>query len=413
MRLMNCLSQPVVFSTFAACIAGASLPAHAVDWSGMFDIRGVSTQTEHSWTREGLGKLRYDASNAGIRLGQAILRGDADIADTVSGVLILSAADDRGAVLDVTEAWLRWNPIPSGPWKAGVKAGVFFPALSLENDGPGWTPTRTISSSAINSWIGEELRTRGLELNLVKRGRVTGEPHDIGFSATLFNGNDAAGTLMTWRGWSISDRITGLREPLRLPDLPVYRPSGEISLQSRTIHPFREIDGRLGYQLGAQYSYGGWLDLSAKHYDNRANPLIVDAGQYSWRTRFQHFSARARAQEWELLFQLMNGSTVMGPRAAGVDLRAWYLLVSHPAGSGKLTVRYDNFLTREDDAVPSDPNGEHGHSLALAYAHKLTPAWTLVLEALAVRSDRAARAIIGDTPHQYERNLTAALRWRF
>ena len=410
---MISLSRTAIYSTLAACIASPCLPANAVDWSGVLDVRAVSAQAQRSWTRDGLGKLRYDAGNDGVRLGQAVLRGETDLTDTTTGVVILSAADDRSAVLDITETWLRWNPIPTGPWKIGVKAGIFFPALSLENDGPGWTPTRTISTSAVNSWIGEELRTRGLEMSLVRRGRLTGEPHDIGFSATLFNGNDATGTLLTWRGWSISDRITGLREPLGLPDLPVYRPTGGIPLQTRTIHPFREIDGRLGYQLGMQYAYGGWLDLAAMQYDNRADPLVVDAGQYSWRTRLQHVSARVRVQEWELLFQLMNGNTVMGPRAAGVDLRAWYLLASHPVGAGNLSLRYDNFSTRENDVIPSDPNDERGNSLALAYAHKIAPAWTVVVEALTVRSDRPARALSGIAPSQREHSLTTALRWRF
>ena len=44
-----------------------------------------------------------------------------------------------------------------------VKAGAFFPAISLENDDLGWTSPYTLTPSAINSWIGEELRTIGSE----------------------------------------------------------------------------------------------------------------------------------------------------------------------------------------------------------------------------------------------------------
>ena len=44
-----------------------------------------------------------------------------------------------------------------------VKAGAFFPTISLENDDLGWTSPYTLTPSAINSWIGEELRTIGSE----------------------------------------------------------------------------------------------------------------------------------------------------------------------------------------------------------------------------------------------------------
>ena len=44
-----------------------------------------------------------------------------------------------------------------------MKAGAFFPTISLENDDIGWTSPYTLSASAINTWIGEELRTIGTE----------------------------------------------------------------------------------------------------------------------------------------------------------------------------------------------------------------------------------------------------------
>jgi hypothetical protein len=404
---MNSLSPPLL----AALLAGA--PAQAIEVTGVVDLRAVAAHGPASWTREGLGKLRYDPHNDGLRLGQAMLRGDAELGDTVSGVLIVNAADDRSRTLNITEGWLRWNPIPSGPWKTSVRAGQFFPAMSLENDGIGWTPTRSISTSAINSWIGEELRTRGLEVQLVRRGRAAGDAHDLGINAAVFAGNDPIGTLLTWRGWSISDRITGISEPLELADLPVYRPDGRLRKQSRRIHVFREFDDRLGYQASVHYGYGGWLELSAMRYDNRADPLILVSGQYGWRTRFQHANLKLRRDGWELLGQAMQGTTFMGPPAAGVDFRAWYVLASHAAGPGKLSVRYDRFKAMEDDQIESDPNGEKGNGVAIAYALPLGASWSLVTELLTVRSERPARTLIGAASRQTERNLAASMRWQF
>ena len=172
-------------------------PCQGVEWSGTIDLRAVSAHGSDSWTRAGLGKLRYDGRNDGLRLGQAVLRGDAELFGTVSATVIASLDDQRSGVADLTEAWLRWNPLPSGPWKTSVRAGAFFPHLSFENDGPGWTPTRTASTSAVNSWIGEELRTIGLEVNLMRRGRAAASAHDFGLTAAVYKANDPTGTLLT------------------------------------------------------------------------------------------------------------------------------------------------------------------------------------------------------------------------
>src|SRR5262249_60757069 len=77
-----------------------------------------------------------------------------------------------------------------------VKAGAFFPTISLENDDIGWTSPYTLTPSAINTWIGEELRTIGGEGNLRWR---TPDLRTITFTASLFRGNDPARRLMARR----------------------------------------------------------------------------------------------------------------------------------------------------------------------------------------------------------------------
>ncbi len=400
----------------AVCLATAlgAAPLRAQEWHGLLEGRASLVDASRSWLDQGMGKLRDGKSN--VRISQAMLRVDGDWTDSISAAMVLNAADDRPHLLDVNEAFLSWNPVPSGPWKTRVKAGAFFPVTSVEidYDSVGWTPTRTLSSSAINSWIGEELRTKGLELTMQRSGRQDGSPHDLGFALGIYSANDETGTLLAWRGWTVSDRITGLTEPLMLPDLPIYRPTGRIFRQRRTIHPFRDIDGRLGYYASANYGYGGWFELAAMHYDNRADPLVVKDGQYAWTTRFNHLSMKLRPHgQWEVLAQAMSGSTTMGPNAVNVQFRSWFVLASHPVGSGALTARLDYFNAGETDRNPLDPNTEHGRSLALAYGHPLRPGLSLVTELLAVQSDRPGRSQIGDTPRQNERSLSTALRWQF
>jgi hypothetical protein len=412
---MNTLPLAKYFLERAVLLAlTLPLTARSVEWSGLLDVRALSADGERSWTRSGLGKTRYDSS--GVRLGQAILGAEWQVSDAITGSAVLNFSDDRRRLVDLQEAWLGWNPVPSGPWKMRAKAGLFFPPINqeIDYDRLTWTPTRTNSASAINSWIGEELRTKGLELSLTHRGRAAGSAHDFGASAAIFNGNDPAGTLLAWRGWGVGDRITGASEPIQLADLPVYRPNGAINQQTRDIKLFREIDGRAGYYAALNYAYGDMVEVKAMHYDNRGEPLIVKQGQYSWATKFHHVGLRLRPTgHWELMAQWLSGSTVMGPSAVALDYRAWYALASHPLGKGTLTLRYDQFRTREHDILPADPNGEDGRAIALAFVFEMTPAVSVVTELLSVHSTRPSRMLVRDLPRQHERSLTTALRWQF
>lgn len=346
---------------------------------------------------------------------QAVLRADQDLAADVTASVVVSAGRQRDAA-DVREAWLEWSPVPTGAWKIKVRLGAFFPRgnTEIDYDDIAWTPSATVSSSAINSWIGEELRTKGVELQMLRLGRSEASPHDIGFSAALYRGNDPTGTLLAWRGWSISDRIAGLHEQALLPDLPVYRSDGAIPRQSRSIHPFRELDGRTGYYLGAGYRYGSRLDASFLHYDNRANPLVVKAGQYAWHTRFNGWSAAIRPPgEWEFMAQAMRGSTLMGDNAVAVDFDAWFAMAVHPLGAGRLALRYDRFSTSGHDVLPGDANDESGHALALAYRIPLHESLEFIAELLHQRRLRPARRALGEAPRQRGQSVTAALRLRF
>ncbi|MFP5389930.1 MAG: hypothetical protein ACLGI6_00060 [Gammaproteobacteria bacterium] len=392
--------------------------ARALDLHGVVDLRAAAVSASPSWLHGGMGKLRYDDS--GVRLGQATLEASGELLDQVvdnlSATVVANIHDDRRGAAGVNEAFISWNPVPGGPWKTRVKAGAFFPVTSLEldYDSVGWTPTRTVSSSAINSWIGEELRTKGIELTFSRNGRLAGSPHDFSITAALYKWNDETGTLLAWRGWSISERITSLTEPLPLPDLPVYREGTGFIDQTRAIHPFREIDDRTGFYVSSTYAWRGWLELTAMHYDNRANPMAYEDDQWGWTTRFNHVGLRARpGNGWEWVLQAMDGSTLVGPRGVNARYRSWFALASHALGPGTATLRYDHFGISEDDIAPADPNTEHGHALALAYALELRPEWTLVTEALRVDSTRAARALIGVAPRQRERSLSVSLRYRF
>ena len=394
------------------CLALLLLAARsaAAEWQGLLDLRAVNAHATSGWLEAGMGKQRVDNGHDGLRLGQAMLVGRGELMDDLSGTVVFNASDDRKQILDITEAYLGWKPIPQGPWRNRFRLGAFFPAMSLENDGPGWTTTRTLSASAINSWIGEEIRTLGVEYTLARPGIFVGSPHDLSLTAALFQSNDPAGTLLAWRGWAIGDRITGLTETLPLPPLPVYAPLR----QDAELDNFRELDHRPGYYLGAQYGYAGRFSLSALHYDNRADPLRVDRGQWAWKTRFDHLGLRyLPATDWEVLAQAMTGQTITGPRLVALDFRAWYLLLARQFGDDTLAIRYDHFLTRQNDRLPADNNDENGHGLTLSYTHAIDRQWRLTGEWLHISSTRPARSLIGQAHYARDDSLTLALRWQF
>ncbi len=79
-------------------------------------------------------------------------------------------------IVDVTEAWLEWRPVPQSAWRSNVKIGAFYPPVSLEHRAPGWSNPYTISSSALNTWVGEELRTIGVGYELEHLGQQTASP---------------------------------------------------------------------------------------------------------------------------------------------------------------------------------------------------------------------------------------------
>nr|WP_315254561.1 hypothetical protein [uncultured Duganella sp.] len=405
-------SYPPILLALLACGG-----AHGAEWRGLLDVRAVEADASRSFLQGGMGKLRYDADTPRLSIGQAVLHGDFDVADSVTAGVELSADQQhRGRVVDLREAWLAWNPLPAGAWKTRVKAGFFFPpsSVELDYDSIGWVPKHTISSSAINSWIGEELRTNGIEWSARRLGRYADAPYDIGLVAAVFNGNDPTGTLLAWRGWSISDRIGGRNDALLLPDLPSYAPGGPIRAQSRTIHPFREIDGRLGYYYGASLGFGSVLELSSLRYDNLADATDIKDDQWGWRTRFTHLGAVWRPRgEWEVAAQAMRGDTMMGRSLVALDFQSWFMLASHPLGPGTASARYDRFRTSEHDRIPGDPNNERGYGVALAYDAPLADRVSLMTEALLVRSDRTARRLIGEPAMQTERSLTVSLRFKW
>ena len=105
---------------------------------------------------------------------------------------------------EISEAYLTYRPMRGARTCVSGRAGLMWPPVSLEHEGADWHVRDTITPSAINSWIGEEVRPAAVE------GTIDTEIGEQKLSATaaIFAANDTAGTLLTFRGWAMHDRRT-------------------------------------------------------------------------------------------------------------------------------------------------------------------------------------------------------------
>lgn len=382
---------------------------------GQIDLRASLADGEAGWRGGGFGKALHGSdggSSARFRMAEATLLVAPAIGWTLKPHLHLQAAPYQDEAIDVVEAYLRWKPVPRSATRFEARAGVFFPPVSLEHDGPAWSLTRTITPSAANSWIGEEVLLLGLE------GNVTRDIGDSRVTLTLagFTSNDTSGTLLSYRGWALHDAKATLFGTLALPE----GPTGWSMLfwnQAPRTQPFREIDGRVGFYAKAAIESGGsGFELFA--YDNRGDARASEEGQYSWATRFLNAGAWTRlGPDTELLAQGMIGETIAGDYLPGraladVDFGAAYVLVSHASGPSRLSGRLDYFEAR-DRSFPIDDNNEHGWAATLAYACELDGGFSLAAEAVRIESDRPSRAVQGIGAEQTDFIAQLSLRARF
>jgi hypothetical protein len=365
-----------------------------------------------------VGKLRYDSDEFAI--SRAFLDYKGKLTDTLDAHIALEGYDDDlGNKIGVTQAYLQWRPVPRSPTRYRLKVGAFYPRISLENVGPGWSSPYTMNSSAINTWVAEELRSTGMELSASRRPARFGGAHEFSINTAVFWGNDPAGSLLAWKGWSVHDRQTRFGDKLPLPPLPQIQPGGLFEAQDPYVTPFRELDNRAGYYVNVEWRFGKRFLVRAMHYDNRANPVIIDSGQYGWETMFEHIGVQATLPgDIGLIAQWMFGSTVMGPVVDGahmvdVEYDSKYLLLTRQFGKHRTSLRYDHFEVSQNDETPEDNNPEYGHAWTLGYQFGYSKHAAIAAEWLSIKTHHCGWAYYGISPTATERQLQLTLQLRF
>ena len=391
------------------CLLAVSLAASeacAADWELDLDARLVSSDGRTSFTDGGLGALRYDQNQSGLRLGRARLALSQPLGELWSLRLDASSWGDRDRnPIDLTEAYLLFRPYPRAGYRFRLKAGAFHSPVSLENRASGWESPYTLSYSAINTWLGEELRTLGVEGQLDWLGTRTGHRFDVALTGGMFGWNDGAGTVIANRGFALDDRQTTLFGRVGATN------SGPLA----PIQVFREIDDRPGYYAGLETRYFDRLVVRFVHYDNRGDPAAFDtgSGDFAWDTHFNAAGLRVEsASGWSAIVQWLEGETYVEP--GGTDLEwpfnARFALVSKQVGNHRLSVRYDSFEVKS--GLPDGAGAEEGHAWTAAYVYEASAHWRFTLEWLHVDSNVTNRVLeLGEARFARETQLQLAARY--
>jgi hypothetical protein len=417
---------------FAACLAAlAASHAAAADSGfdlfspqtlmGSGDMRLVGVGGERSWVDDGFGKLRYGGRHDGQespfhvlpRFGQADAVWQPRLGWAVSATVTATAQEKDGLEAGLSEAYLSFKPLAGGPVKFSARAGLMWPPVSLEHSGPDWVVTETITPSAINSWIGEEVKVIGFEASLSAH---LGE-HQFTATAAMFDVNDTAGALLAFRGWALHDvkALAFRKQPL--PELNEFMEYG----QPRFTHPVKEMDGaflsRPGYYVKLAWQPPMPVRVEAIHYDNGSDPEAVNAEmEWGWRTRFDDFGLVADlGPSTQLRAQAMRGHTLMGPKEAGtiwVDtrFRSAFALITQRLAKGSVSGRIEAFATRNRGSGVTDDDNEKGWAGTVGFRRTLGEHASVLLEALHVSSRREARRREELSPRQVQTQLQASLR---
>jgi hypothetical protein len=378
------------------------------------DVRLVAVDGEKSWADGGFGKLRSGSDGdfqVQPQLGNVSVVWKPQLTWSLGAIVVGSLQGGQRTQAGLSQAYLTFRPMRSDKLALSGRAGLMWPPVSLEHAGADWHVKDSITPSAINSWIGEEVRPVAVEAS------VSGSLGSNKLRATvaLIGANDTAGTLLTFRGWALHDRTTLAfgRQPLP--------PLGELTgYQAPYTHPLIDLHSGFAHRPG-YYAKLAWqpplpVRIELFRYDNRANPEDVNGDhEWGWHTRFEQLAMDAELGGGaELKAQALEGRTQMGypmrnRRWVDMRFRSAFVMATRPLGKFGLAVRGEAFDGRNRGSLWDNGYDEHGWSAMIAGKREFGPVTGLV-ELLHVWSDTPAREYAGEEPRQGQTQLQAELR---
>lgn len=429
---MACVAKRLLCGSAArvACALAALWAAPAAAESGLKlfspetlevtgDLRFVAADGERSWLRGGFGKLRSSGGGDDVRvrpeLGNANLIWQPQFTWSLSAIIVGSLQGGERTEAGLSQAYLSFRPMRGSKLALSARAGLMWPPVSLEHEGADWHVRDSITPSAINSWMGEEVKPVAFEGTLA--AEIGG--HKLRATGAVMAANDTSGTLLTFRGWALHDRTTLAFRRQPLPPLE----EEWVGVQAPFTHPLIDLHGGFAHRPG-YYAKLAWqppipLRLELFRYDNRADPEEVNADlEWGWRTQFDNLGLIAElGRGAELKAQAMAGRTRMGYFEEGrrwIDnrFRSAFVMASAPVGPIGLAVRAEAFGTRNRGSWWDDEYDETGWSAMVAGKREFGRLTGLV-ELLHVSSESEYREEIGLPRRSKQTQLQAELRMRW
>lgn len=349
---------------------------------GLLDVRVVRGGNAPSWTDSGPGKTRYGGKSTDsgfervtrLTLSQLVIEAGATLPWNMRAQAQVNLqpdlADDDAPWL--IEAWLRkeWGQDENG-W--GLQAGLMGVPFSLEHVGPAWSSGYTISASALDSWLWEEISLAGTEgewWHVTPGGLRMGVLVGAGF------GPDQLGRLLALRGWAMGDGLSGFNSDLPLPsgvrtDIFDERDDRPAAYTWLSLGDAGErVSVRLGFldNFGDQDATGVW------------NTHLATAGAI--------FHPHPRI---DLLVQYLRGEARVRDTTNDSSVRAYYALLSHHEGRHRFTLRYDSF--RVNDVDGGNSTEERGEGVTFAYLLEVGLRHRIGFEHIWLNSRRPAAAV--------------------
>ena len=382
----------------ACCTSAFAQSPSSFQWHLFLSTRETRVKAPTSWTQSGYGRFDVGAD---------------------------SSSSTRTVNTDVAQLGFDWTPIrwlllhadgiarheQSGTVgkRAGLvqayadlfsehfrlRAGAFWLPTSRENVDPLWNSRYTITYSALNSWMAQEVRPIGADLQFSPGFYFTA-------GVTAFRGNDTMGTVLSERGWTLGNRISTYNETIALP------PPDSVT---RPIGP--DTDHKLGFAGRIRLQVPERALLQITHIDNRTRLRPGEPPDTPWQTRFNVIGGEmGSASPTTLAGEWAKGHTTLAfPRGTFVlDFDTYYLLASRKYGKDRYTTRIERFATRSHVRRPNDDSRESGKALTFAWLRDLSEHVRGGLEYVKVDGDRQGLALAGLDAHTGGSTITLELR---
>ena len=407
--MMQCAVSGVLAGVLISSVAQAQS-----DWWGeervatYLDLRAAVTDGPASWTEGGIGKTRFGdgGTDASFHLAEAGLVWRPQIHWSLSGYVHVQYDEHQSDPVGLVEGFVRYRPVPRSAWRWSGRAGVFYPPVSLEHEEEAWATEFSLTPSAINSWIGEEVKGAGLEVSVE---RELGD-HFLSATGGLFGYNDISGVFLRYRGWGLHDVKTNFGGDYEVVVYP-----GHIG----TVRPFEESDDRPGYYLRLDWSPRPGVNVYAIHWDNNADLATRTRTSRAWRTDFVNMGL-----DWEwtadqrVLAQAMRGSTRVGEQLLpgrheiDLDFASAYVMWVTQMDQHTVSVRAEVFEIEDHSSAGVANWGEDGWSGLAAWRYRRENGQALSVELLHIETDRPRFASFGLDEDQSRTQLQVGWRMR-